>query len=48
LGNVCGGNGVRVCPHTHPQRNKQFLKHLIYAYMGCSLKGSTASTTQAQ
>ena len=44
-GNLCGGNGVSVLPYARPQLFKVF-KHL-YMYdmdVGCSLKGSTAST----
>jgi hypothetical protein len=29
LGNLCGGNGVRVLPYAHPQLFKVF-KHLIF------------------
>jgi hypothetical protein len=46
LGYLCDGNGVSVVPPPHPQLFKVF-KHLIYMYdidVGCSLKGSTAST----
>jgi hypothetical protein len=44
-GNLCGGNGMNVLPYPHPQLFKVF-KHLIYVChdVGCSLKGSTAST----
>jgi hypothetical protein len=37
---------MNVLPYAHPQLCKVF-KHLLYMYgmdMGCSLKGSTAST----
>ncbi len=45
-GYVCVYNGMNVLSCTHPQLFKVF-KHLIYMYdidMGCSLKGSIAST----
>ena len=36
-GNICGGNGVSMCPHTHTQHT-QFLKHRICVSDGCGMQ----------
>ena len=45
LGNVCGDNGVNVHPYAHPQQLMVINTSYLYDMnVGCSLRGSTAST----